>query len=194
LDEQANLLATDAWIQHEFGGIEHTRRVDVPFLQEVNERLLRNVIIGPDTPCISGTFRKIQVEVRTPHGTHYPPGPERIPPLLDSHFGWLEVLKVRQIPPLQRAMHLAVAVCAIHPFMEGNGRTARMASLALILLEGYRYRRERTWEEYLEAERKRWTVGMWLAVRGNPGLLSALFSEAVSALMLKTSAPAAPAS
>jgi fido (protein-threonine AMPylation protein) len=80
-------------------------------------------------------------------------------------------------------MQLAVAVCAIHPFMEGNGRTARMASLAMLLGEGYRYRRERTWEEYLEAERKRWMIGMWLAVKGSLGELSTLYNEAVSVLM-----------
>jgi fido (protein-threonine AMPylation protein) len=181
--EQANQIDTETWIRAQFNRYPATRQVDAPFLLEVNERLLRNVQLGPNIPCISGSFRKTRLEVRTTHGTYHPPDPEQVPSLLSSHFSWLGVLKTRQVSTVSRAMQLAVSVCAIHPFMEGNGRTARMASLAVLFLEGYRYRRQETLVDYFERERKRWTIGMWLAVKGNSSALSTLYCEAVSVLM-----------
>ncbi len=181
--ENANLAETAVWIHAGFSTSPPARQLDFAFLLEANKRLLRNVYVGPNNPCISGVLRKTHVVVRTPHGIYQPPEPDQVPALLNSRLYWLSLLKARQVPTLSRAIQLAIAVCAIHPFMEGNGRTARMASLAMLLGEGYRYRREGTLEEYLGAERKRWMIGMWLAVKGSLSELSTLYNEAVSVLM-----------
>ena len=192
LEEQTNLVETDVWVREEFSKGQLARLIDLPFLLEINERLLRNVNVDLDIPCTSGTLRKTRVVVRTRHGIDYPPHPERMSSLLECHLSWLGVLKARGVPTVLRAIHLAVALCAIHPFLEGNGRTARMASLALLLREGFHYRRGTSWEEYLVSERERWMTGIGSALKGSPGMLSTLFMEAVSALMVVPEADERP--
>ncbi|PIS14956.1 hypothetical protein COT63_02465 [Candidatus Shapirobacteria bacterium CG09_land_8_20_14_0_10_38_17] len=99
-----------------------------------------------------GRYRKTQVVVRSPSGEvvfKAPPSIE-VPYLIKSFFSFLNSKKGRSIHPVLRAGIAHYALVAIHPFVEGNGRTARAFANLVLFAEGYDIRRLFSLEEYFD--------------------------------------------
>ncbi len=103
----------------------------------------------------SGTFRDKQVIVKSAaHGgvVFRPPVSVEVPFLVDDFFTWIHSPAAAQIHPILLAAIVHYQLVYIHPFIEGNGRTARaMAMLALHSL-GYDFKRFFSIEPYFDAD------------------------------------------
>ncbi len=108
--------------------IEWTHR---EFCKRSPESLL--VVVNPDTgervPVVPGQLRSRTVAV----GRHVAPAPEDLPAFvlrLEEAFDAARLTKSRQVIAVAAAHHRFLW---IHPFLDGNGRVARLMSHALLL-------------------------------------------------------------
>ena len=108
--------------------IEWTHR---EFCKRLPESLL--VVVNPDTgervPVIPGQLRSRTVAV----GRHVAPAPEDLPAFMlrfEEAFDAARLTKSRQVIAVAAAHHRFLW---IHPFLDGNGRVARLMSHALLL-------------------------------------------------------------
>jgi Fic family protein len=101
----------------------------------------------------SGAYRTVKVVIRntqTREISFRPPGPLDVPFLVDELFEWLSSKEGRDVHPLLRAGILHYELVRIHPFTDGNGRTARAMALLLLFLEGYEVKKFFALEEYYD--------------------------------------------
>lgn len=100
-----------------------------------------------------GVLRKTQVVIRE-EGTGKvimsPPSFVEVPYLLEDFFEWINSPESREIHPILRAAIAHYNLVAVHPFVEGNGRTARAFSTLLMLREGYDVKRFFAIEEHFD--------------------------------------------
>ncbi len=102
----------------------------------------------------SGAYRSVKVVIRnteTKEITFRPPGPLDVPFLVDELFEWLSSKEGLDVHPLLRAGILHYELVRIHPFTDGNGRTARAMALLLLFLEGYEVKKFFALEEYYDS-------------------------------------------
>lgn len=102
-----------------------------------------------------GTLRKTQVVIRE-EGTGKvimtPPPAVEVPYLLEDFFEWLNSKEAKEVHPILRAAITHYNLVAIHPFVEGNGRTARALSILIMLREGYDIKRFFAVEEHFDKD------------------------------------------
>jgi fido (protein-threonine AMPylation protein) len=82
----------------------------------------------------AGQFRRGAVSIR---GSQLQPPPAReVPPLMDQWLAWLEG-EGRSFDPVPRATIAHHGFLAVHPFLDGNGRTGRLLLNLLLMRDGY---------------------------------------------------------
>lgn len=83
---------------------------------------------------VAGAYRSLPVIIT---GTDYiPPAPELIPGRMNTYFQDLGEMRNR-LHPVHFAAHAHAGIANIHPFVDGNGRTARLAMNAALLQTGF---------------------------------------------------------
>lgn len=111
------------------------RRADDPQFKWQSELVLglHDRILGGDYSRGAGRFRESQNRVvRSDEGSmvYLPPPAEDVPSLVENMCVWTE--GQREMHPATLAACVHVSIAGIHPFSDGNGRTARvLASLAM---------------------------------------------------------------
>ena len=94
-------------------------------------------IISPEK---IGVFRKTQVIIKE-EGTDKvilkPPPFVEVPYLIDDFFVWLTSADAKEIHPVLRAAISHYVLVAIHPFVEGNGRSVRAFTQLLLMKEEF---------------------------------------------------------
>jgi Fic family protein len=102
-----------------------------------------------------GAFRTKQVVVKSATDGQVafrPPVSVEIPYLIDDFLDWANADSSRQIHPIFRAAITHYQIVYIHPYIEGNGRTARaMATLTLYAL-GYDFKKFFSIEQYFDSD------------------------------------------
>jgi fido (protein-threonine AMPylation protein) len=91
------------------------------FNKSVLLQLHQLILMGIDTKN-AGVFRT--VEVRISGSKHLPPSPLLLNDLMDGYFEFYELNK-RTMHPVLLAAEMHERLVTIHPFIDGNGRTAR---------------------------------------------------------------------
>lgn len=81
----------------------------------------------------AGTYRTIEVQIGDQ--VHKPPHPAKVPEEMDAYFAWLATADACPIPLRAAVAHAWLA--HIHPFVDGNGRTARAAMNLLLMRTGF---------------------------------------------------------
>jgi Fic family protein len=82
----------------------------------------------------AGQYRKLPVRIA---GTeHRPPEPWQIASMMDEWARWLNGV-ASGMHPVERAALAHHRLVAIHPFIDGNGRMARLVMNLLLMREGY---------------------------------------------------------
>ena len=71
--------------------------------------------------------------VRIAGASHLPPNPVKVPDLMAELFAQLQTIA----DPLERAAALHHGIARIHPFADGNGRSARLAMNFILIAAGY---------------------------------------------------------
>ena len=106
-------------------------------LQTYNKSVLLQlhqlILMGIDTKN-AGVFRT--VEVRISGSKHLPPSPLLLNDLMDGYFEFYELNK-RTMHPVLLAAEMHERLVTIHPFIDGNGRTARLVMNLILLQNGY---------------------------------------------------------
>ena len=88
-------------------------------LREIHNLILRNI-----DGANAGTYRRMNVLISG--AGHIPPPAERVPERMDAFFQWYGAARDRMHPVEFAARVHADFVNILHPFKDGNGRTARL--------------------------------------------------------------------
>ena len=109
-------------------------RSEAPVLREENIRRLHYLFYCGIDPDSAGQYRKEQVFIT---GTEYlPPTPEEVSGLMEEFIRELERRK-DTMHPVAFAAFAHRRLVDIHPFRDGNGRTARLLMNLILVREGY---------------------------------------------------------
>jgi len=122
----------------------------------------------------SGALRKLQVTIRnttTDEVFFRPVPPAEVPYLIEDLFAWLNSGEGKQIHPVIRSGIVHYCLAAIHPFTEGNGRTARAFATLVLMAEGYNIKRLFSLEEYFDRHAQDYYTSLQ-AISNQPGELS----------------------
>jgi Fic family protein len=102
-------------------------------LTESDVRNLHRLVTQRSRPDIAGRYADLPRYVRTETGRHTFPSPAEIPPLMGDFAGWLGTAP----DTLETAFTAHRRLVDIHPFNDGNGRTARLLMNLILLRSGY---------------------------------------------------------
>lgn len=109
-----------------------SRNMYVLSIQEVLE--IHRRVLGFCDPIESGKFRQHQVFV----GNFVPPPPNQVENLMHEFIDWINSdLLLNEAHPIQIAALAHYKFVYIHPFYDGNGRTARILMNLILMKSGY---------------------------------------------------------
>ncbi|MFA5188154.1 MAG: Fic family protein [Patescibacteria group bacterium] len=111
-------------------------------------------------PQFSGRYRPgpiyvVRRQFGVPQETLYT-GPEakQVPKLMADFTAWLKDSEAKEINPVIVAGIAHLELAAIHPFNDGNGRTARALATLMLYQRGYDFRRLFALEDYYNTNRQ----------------------------------------
>ena len=81
------------------------------------------------------------------------PDAEQTPKLMSEFISWLKDSAKKEINPVIVAAIAHLEIAAIHPFNDGNGRTARALATLILYERGYDFRRLFALEDYYNTDR-----------------------------------------
>ena len=102
-----------------------------------------------------GVFRKVQVVVKneeTGEAILKPPAFVEVPHLIGKLIEFLNSDLAKEIHPVLLAGITHYFLVAVHPFVEGNGRTARAFSTLVLIKSGYDIKRFFSLEEHFDSD------------------------------------------
>ena len=120
-------------------------------IRELHKILVKGVRGGKADP---GNYRKVQnyvINSRTKEVIYTPPPPLEVPHLMREFTEWLN--KEKDLSPVLVAGIAQFQFVHIHPFLDGNGRTARLLSTLILYKTGYDFKRLFTISEYYDKDR-----------------------------------------
>lgn len=81
---------------------------------------------------------------------------KRVPNLMVDLISWIQKSKKEDVPPAIVAGIAHQEIAAIHPFVDGNGRTARAIATLILYERGYDFRRLFALEDYYNRDRAKY--------------------------------------
>jgi len=120
-------------------------------IRQIHKRLVEGVRGNKASP---GEYRKVQnyiVNTQTGAKIYTPPPPLEVPQMMTDFVAWLQ--QQAQINPVLVAGIAQFQLAHIHPFVDGNGRTARLLSTLCLYRTGYDFKRLFTISEYYDRDR-----------------------------------------
>ena len=124
-----------------------------------------------------GVFRNRQVFVgrRVFDGTSFkeiveymPPETKYVPQLVTEFLDWLNSDEIKNINPVILAGIVHYEIARIHPFIDGNGRTARLMASLVLYKSGFDHRRFFALDDYYDENRSAY-YGALKTVQQNKG-------------------------
>jgi Fic family protein len=101
----------------------------------------------------SGKLRDKQVVIKntqTGQISYTPPPAAEVPYLLEDLLNWINSEEAREVHPVLKAGIVHYELARIHPFTDGNGRTARAVATLVMFLDNYDIRKFFSFEEYFD--------------------------------------------
>lgn len=131
-----------------------------PITKKVILKIHKLVTYKTLPPQYSGTYRSgpiyvVRKRLGMPQEIIYT-GPEakQVPKLMDDFVAWLQESEKKEISPVLVAGIAHLEIAAIHPFNDGNGRTARALATLILYQRGYNFRRLFALEDYYNTKRQ----------------------------------------
>lgn len=127
----------------------------------------------------SGVFRNRQVFVgrRVIDGTgiheiveYMPPQTKDVPELVKGFIDWLNLDKTWKMNPVLLTGIVHYEIARIHPFIDGNGRTARLFAALVLYLSGFDHRRIFALDDFYDRDRKAYYAALKTAQTNNNDL------------------------
>lgn len=116
-----------------------------------------------ENPKDEGTFRDRQVFVGnrvTGEIIFVPPPTEHVPQLVDAFFNWFNSQEANEIDPVIQAGLTHYEMVRIHPFIDGNGRTARVMATLVFYKRGFDVKRFFALDDYYDHDRRAYYVAL----------------------------------
>ena len=138
-------------------------------LKKINQIVCDRIV----TENQSGQYRQIQVvlkDEKTGEVVFRPPTAVELPYLLEDFFDWINSTDGKKIHPVLRAGISHYYLVAVHPFVEGNGRTARAFATLILFAEGYDIKKFFSLEEYFDKDAEHYYQALTRADSQNPTL------------------------
>lgn len=105
--------------------------------ETITESLIKNIhaliLRGIDREN-AGRYRSVPVAISG--SRHIPPQPWQVPKLMEDFIHWFQH-ESDQWHPVLMAAEAHERIATIHPFIDGNGRTARLLMNLILLQQGY---------------------------------------------------------
>lgn len=120
-------------------------------VREIHKILVKGVRGEKADP---GAYRKAQnyvVNSKTREVIYKPPPPLEVPHLMRDLVEWMKLSK--ELSPILLAGIVQFQFVHVHPFLDGNGRTARLLSTLILYKTGYDFKRLFTISEYYDKDR-----------------------------------------
>lgn len=95
---------------------------------------LHNLILRGINQKEAGKYRSVQVMIQG--SQHMPPAPYLVAKQMEEYFFWYESNK-KKYHPVILAAEMHERLVTIHPFIDGNGRTARLVMNLILLSHGF---------------------------------------------------------
>ncbi|MBU0978683.1 MAG: Fic family protein [Patescibacteria group bacterium] len=125
------------------------------FTESTLKTLHRLTVKGLIDDSLTGQYRDKQVIVESAAkgGVVFrPPVSVEVPYLIEDLFTWGNSQKAKLVHPIFRAGIIHYQLAYIHPFIEGNGRTARGMATLLLYSLGYNFKRFFSLEQYFDSD------------------------------------------
>lgn len=151
--------------------IEHDKR------QTVSERLIRSLqqlVIKDIEDQDAGQYRKGNVIITG--SKHHPPEPYEVPKLMEDLVSWIRKNQ-SNLHPIELAALAHHRLVHIHPFTDGNGRTARLFMNLILMQKGYPL------VVILKNDRQKYYRALDRADRGDASEVEKLIAQAVERSM-----------
>lgn len=103
----------------------------VPFSEAIIKQI--HTLVLMDRPEDRGIYRRIPVRIMGAY--HTPPDPALVPELMEKLVA--EFMGSKNLHPIERAALFHLKFEGIHPFIDGNGRTARLILNLMLMQNGY---------------------------------------------------------
>lgn len=109
-----------------------------------------------DNPATEGALRTVRVVVgnrRTKVVVYSPPAPKEVRLLVSGLIAWLNSDAARQMHPVLVAGLAHYELVRIHPFVDGNGRTARALATLILTMREFDIKRFFTLDDFYDSDR-----------------------------------------
>lgn len=112
---------------------------ELPITEEWIKKLHAIIRVTPGRKPRLSEYREEQNMVgrRNQAGFYMPPEPQDVPMLMEDLVAWVNLPQSYEIPAPVKAGILMWQFLTIHPYMDGNGRTARMLATYVLRRSGY---------------------------------------------------------
>ena len=136
---------------------EYQSRPDKPVTEDTICQLHRLVVRGVLPEHKAGRYRRVPVVVGIPATGEVrfrPPDWDEVPRLMADLVAWLNSPQTSALMPVLQAGIAHYEFVRIHPFVDGNGRTARALATLLLYKRGFDTKRFFALEEYYNVDRQ----------------------------------------
>lgn len=145
--EHNEVLGMDAALRFVNSTLVH--RIGAITVSDIFE--MHKLILGYVDPMEAGIFRRTQVFV----GSHVPPHPTEVMLQMEEFVQWLNTKESLEMHPVDYAALAHHKLVFIHPFIDGNGRMARLLMNLILMQAGFppviiRKQDRQNYYEYLE--------------------------------------------
>ncbi|MFZ4405521.1 MAG: Fic family protein [Pseudobdellovibrionaceae bacterium] len=151
--------------------VEHDKKHTV---SEQLIRSLQHLIIKEIEDSDAGRYR--QGSVRITGSSHKPPDAFKIPKLMEDLTAWIKK-NTKKLHPVQLAALAHHKLVNIHPFTDGNGRTARLFMNLILMQKGY------PMVVILKNDRQKYYRALEKADKGNTDDIEKFIAQAVERSM-----------
>lgn len=137
-----------------------SKKLDVKLLLAIHKIITKGTLKN-ESDC--GVFRNRQVFVgkRIFDGTQFkevveymPPKTEEVSRLVEEFLTWVDSKKAKDANPVILAGIVHYEIARIHPFIDGNGRVARLLASFMFYKSGFDHRRFFALDDYYDADRQ----------------------------------------
>lgn len=142
---------------------------DISILTDIHTATVEKIVSADKV----GVLRKTQVVIKeegTDNVVLKPPPFVEVPFLLEDFFSWLNSDLAKEIHPILRAAIVHYVLVAIHPFVEGNGRTVRAFTQLILMREGYDIKRFFSLEENFDSDLASYYDALFKVDKGSPNI------------------------